>query len=150
MLSDRVTVKDESEPAAREGQAEILLQDVENFQFEISELRNMGIEAESKRQADIQALHDAAGGMVETMRDILKTCQQATQESSDKKSEVAGFEASLTKAENAIESMPECTDTTQGARQLSQLEGIRHDIVRGQNRFLTIDLAQGDRVFVGK
>ena len=115
----------------------ILLQDVENFQFEISELRNMGIEAESKRQADIQALHDAAGGMVETMRDILKTCQQATQESSDKKSEVAGFEASLTKAENAIESMPECTDTTQGARQLSQLEGIRHDIVRGQNRFLS-------------
>ena len=135
---DRETVKDESEPAAREGQAEILLQDVENFQFEISELRNMGIEAESKRQADIQSLYDAAGGMVETMRDILATCQQATQESSDKKSEVAGFEASLTKAENAIESMPECSDTTQGARQLSQLEGIRHDIAQIQKECLDL------------
>ena len=47
-----------------------------------------------------------------------------------KKSEIVTFETNLTKAEHAIESLPECTDATQGARQLSQLEGIRHDVAQ--------------------
>ena len=125
-------VKDDTEPAARESQAGILLQDVEIFQSEIGELRSLGLKAESKRQSDIQALADAGNGMVDTMKNILVTCQQATQESSEKKSEIVNFETNLTKAENAIESLPDCTDATQGARQLSQLEGIRHDIAQIQ------------------
>ena len=55
-----------------------------------------------------------------------------------KKSEIVTFETNLTKAEHAIESLPECTDATQGARQLSQLEGIRHDVAQIQKECMDL------------
>ena len=123
-------MNDQEEPIARESQANFLYQDAESFQQDIAELRALGMAAESKRQSDIQALAKAGSDMLKKIKEILSTCRQAAQESAERKTELIGFQTNLTKARNAIQNLPECSDPVQGSRQLSQLEDIRHDVAQ--------------------